>query len=230
MYITKRIYVIRDRLTPARGCGRTADGRAASRPCGCRPTREFPYKQAGSSVIRYATVGSNILSSGLLTRGFGGSSPWRRTRWSSRFSRSHVHVRTRPRPAAAAGQDQGRRAAAFPRKRLAQLRAASPRVDWARLTCGQTPSTAAFAQVKVKREVLTARSSRFSRSDVHVRTRPCRGCRSLGPGVDQGRRAPRFRGSGPCNCVRRPPASGLASLNPRAVPEHARIRPGQSQT
>ena len=28
------------------------------------------------------------------------------------------------------------------------------RVDWARLTCGRTPSTATFAQVKAKREVL----------------------------------------------------------------------------
>ena len=53
---------------------------------------------------------------------------------------------------------------------------------------------------RASRTAMTStRSSRFSRMYVHVWTRPCR---AAVLGQDQGRRAPRFRGNVPRNCVR----------------------------
>jgi hypothetical protein len=91
-------------------------------------------------------------------------------------------------------------------------------VGTARLTCGQPSSQAPFPQVSPKREHLSVWSSRFSRSHVHVWTRPCRAAVT---GQDQGRRAGRFRGYVPRNCVWRLRRVGWPRLTCERTPNGA---------
>jgi hypothetical protein len=105
--------------------------------------------------------------------------------------------------------------------------AAKTNVGTARLTCGQPASPTPSGQVSPKREVLSMRSSRFSRVRVHVRAwAPPRDCPGLGPGQTC-RAFPRKR---PAQLRTGSLARGLAALNLWAGPKHGRIRAGQRQT